>query len=75
MTKTPAATDRPAALGGLRVLDLSGPTGNYCGKMFADMGADVILVEPPSDTSHGTACQKEQGTRLATSVSPQRRRD
>jgi len=36
----------PAALEGLRVLDLSGPMGNYSGKLFADMGADVILVEP-----------------------------
>ena len=40
----------PAALDGLRVLDLSGPMGNYCGKLFADMGADVILVEPPAGT-------------------------
>jgi benzylsuccinate CoA-transferase BbsE subunit len=37
----------PAALEGVRVLDVSGPMGNYCGKMFADLGADVILVEPP----------------------------
>ena len=40
----------PAALEGLRVLDLSGAMGNYCGKLFADMGADVILVEPPGGT-------------------------
>ncbi len=39
-----------AALEGLRVLDLSGAMGNYCGKLFADMGADVILVEPPGGT-------------------------
>jgi benzylsuccinate CoA-transferase BbsE subunit len=39
-----------AALDGVRVLDLSGPMGNYCGKLFADMGADVILVEPPGGT-------------------------
>ena len=39
-----------SALDGLRVLDLSGALGNYCGKLFADMGADVILVEPPSGT-------------------------
>jgi benzylsuccinate CoA-transferase BbsE subunit len=40
--------NQPAqALEGLRVLDLSGPMGNYAGKLFADMGADVILVEPP----------------------------
>ncbi len=37
----------PKALEGLRVLDLAGPFGNYAGKMFAGLGADVILVEPP----------------------------
>lgn len=40
----------PQALEGLRVLDLSGPMGNYAGKLFADLGADVILVEPPGGT-------------------------
>ncbi|HVZ43582.1 MAG TPA: CoA transferase [Ramlibacter sp.] len=39
------------ALEGLRVLDISGPMGNYSGKLFADMGADVILVEPPGGTA------------------------
>ncbi len=39
-----------SALSGLRVLDLSGPMGNYCGKLYADMGAEVILVEPPTGT-------------------------
>jgi benzylsuccinate CoA-transferase BbsE subunit len=36
-----------SALSGIRVLDLSGPTGAYCGKLFAELGADVVLVEPP----------------------------
>lgn len=45
----------PAALEGLRVIDLSGPMGNYAGKLFADMGADVILVEPMG----GTALRRE----------------
>jgi crotonobetainyl-CoA:carnitine CoA-transferase CaiB-like acyl-CoA transferase len=34
-------------LSGYRVLDLSGPLGIYCGKLLADMGADVVKVEPP----------------------------
>ena len=40
----------PGPLAGLRVLDQSGPLGNYCGKLFADLGADVILVESPDGT-------------------------
>jgi benzylsuccinate CoA-transferase BbsE subunit len=35
-----------AALAGITVLDVAGPLGNYCGKLFADLGARVILVEP-----------------------------
>jgi benzylsuccinate CoA-transferase BbsE subunit len=45
----PPATP-PRALDGLRVIDLSGPTGNYCGKLLAELGADVVLVEPPGGT-------------------------
>jgi benzylsuccinate CoA-transferase BbsE subunit len=40
-----------AALGGIRVIDRSGPEGNYCGKLFAELGADVILVEPRGGTA------------------------
>ena len=37
----------PQALDGLRILDLSGPAGFYCAKLLADLGADVVRVEPP----------------------------
>ncbi|MBI4299159.1 MAG: CoA transferase [Chloroflexi bacterium] len=39
--------DGIAALGHLRVVELAGPMGQHCGKLMADMGADVIKVEPP----------------------------
>ncbi len=31
----------------LRVIDLTGDLGAMCGKVLADLGADVVLVEPP----------------------------
>jgi crotonobetainyl-CoA:carnitine CoA-transferase CaiB-like acyl-CoA transferase len=36
---------------GVRVLDLAGPIGAYCSKLLADLGADVVKVEPPSGDS------------------------
>lgn len=57
----------PSALSGVRVLEIASPLTRYCGKMFADLGADVILIEPPGgcdlrreppfarDVTHGEA--------------------
>ena len=36
-----------SALAGIRVIELANEKLSYAGKLLADMGADVILVEPP----------------------------
>jgi crotonobetainyl-CoA:carnitine CoA-transferase CaiB-like acyl-CoA transferase len=38
--------DRRSGIAGLRVLDLSGPPAALCGKLLADLGADVVRFEP-----------------------------
>jgi crotonobetainyl-CoA:carnitine CoA-transferase CaiB-like acyl-CoA transferase len=37
-----------SALGGLKVIELSSERGALAGKLLADMGAEVIVVEPPA---------------------------
>ena len=44
---TPIRADAPRPLGAYRVLELPGAPSLPAGKTFADLGADVIKVEPP----------------------------
>lgn len=44
---TPPDPARPGPLAGLRVVELAGEYAAFCGRLLADYGAEVILVEPP----------------------------
>ncbi len=37
----------PGALDDIRVIDATGPIGHYAGYLLADLGADVVKLEPP----------------------------
>ena len=37
----------PGPLAGLRILELADETGQFCGKLLGDLGADVLKIEPP----------------------------
>ena len=48
MSADSSLLDSNGALNGLRVLDLTGRMGGYCGLLLANLGAEVILIEPPA---------------------------
>jgi crotonobetainyl-CoA:carnitine CoA-transferase CaiB-like acyl-CoA transferase len=43
----PEPREAPGPLDGLRVVELASESAAFCGRLLADFGADVILVEPP----------------------------
>ncbi len=61
-----AATTAPFA--GFRVIELAeGVAGPYCGKLLADLGADVIKVEPPA----GDRARRASGGDPAKTLDPE----
>jgi len=54
-------------LNGVRILDLSNPMGQYCGKMLAMLGADVIKVEP-----HGGDPSRKMGPFFNSETHPEK---
>ena len=48
------SSDYDGAFANLRVLELCDEKGQWCGKLMADMGADVVKIEPPGGESSRT---------------------
>jgi benzylsuccinate CoA-transferase BbsE subunit len=54
------ASNSPGPLDGLRILEVPGPLAAYTGKLLADSGADVVLIEPPDGVSTRAAAPLSQ---------------
>jgi crotonobetainyl-CoA:carnitine CoA-transferase CaiB-like acyl-CoA transferase len=46
-TQQPERSSHQGFLSAYRVLDLTDEKGFFCGKMLAELGADVLMIEPP----------------------------
>ncbi len=49
------------ALDGIRILEVCDELGQYAGKLLADLGADVIKIEPPSGSAARAATPHVEG--------------
>jgi crotonobetainyl-CoA:carnitine CoA-transferase CaiB-like acyl-CoA transferase len=55
---------RPTPLSGLRVVDMAEGRGEMCGRFLADLGADVIRVEPPGGAASRAQAPLHEGVSL-----------
>jgi crotonobetainyl-CoA:carnitine CoA-transferase CaiB-like acyl-CoA transferase len=62
MPQTEAAAERPLA--GIRVVDLADGRGELCGRLLADLGADVLRVEKPGGAASRSFVPLHDGVSL-----------
>ena len=51
-------------LGGIRVIDMADGRGEMCGRFLAELGADVIRVEPPGGAASRSQPPLQDGVSL-----------
>jgi crotonobetainyl-CoA:carnitine CoA-transferase CaiB-like acyl-CoA transferase len=59
---------RPAPLRGVRVIDMAEGRGEMCGRLLADLGADVLRVEPPGGAPSRSSPPLHDGVGLRFAV-------
>src|SRR5947209_5348531 len=59
---------RPTPLAGLRVIDMADSRGEMCGRVLADLGAEVIRVEPPAGAGSRRRAPLHEDISLAFAV-------
>ena len=59
---------RPTPLEGVRVIETADARGEICGRILADLGADVIKVEPPGGAPSRAEAPSHDGISLAFAV-------
>jgi crotonobetainyl-CoA:carnitine CoA-transferase CaiB-like acyl-CoA transferase len=59
------AAPRPTPLAGVRVIDMAERRGETCGRYLADLGADVVRVEPPGGAASRTGAPLLDGVSLS----------
>src|SRR3954452_25373654 len=55
-------------LAGVRVVDLTDHRGASCGRLLAELGADVVLVEPPAGIGSRARRRRLDGTSIDVAV-------
>jgi benzylsuccinate CoA-transferase BbsE subunit len=60
-----SAQDHAGALAGIRVLDLTANHAAYAGRLLADLGAEVVRVEPPSGSPVRRLAPSSEGVSFA----------
>ena len=78
MTENHTGNQSAGPLSGLRVLELADEKGQFCGKLMADLGADVIKIEPPGGQNTRSSVPSneraepntESGTKVAAALAP-----
>ena len=56
------------ALDGLRVLDLTDESGHLAGRILADLGAEVLKIEPPGGDPARSAGRSSAASRIPTAA-------